>query len=766
MKIQTLTDIPQGCGCSACHQAATQSVSYEEHLQQSNGDEGSYANALKLQSGFSWSGNNLKYQFLNDLPSYYAASNAEARGFGSFNVKMKSATEEILAQLESFTNITFTENTGSPNTNTNITFGQATLPSGTGAWAYYPTSHPKGGDVWINNRYGSTQNPVDGNYAHYVLMHEIGHALGLEHSFEELSGIEATSQYSVMAYDWSPYFSSSFQLYDIAALQKTYGVNNNYKTGDDIYTLSSTQAYTVWDAGGNDTFDASFATSDVVLDLNDGAFSTVGLKNNIAIAYGATIENAIAGSGDDIIKGNEADNIITANAGDDLIYGSVGDDQVNGGLGEDSIVYDFSLTRFLVNVIDAVTLTVQNLTSNFIDRLSNIEKYYFSNILFTHQQLIDYSNGENVQGQALADYVGTNGRDTLRGDEKGNVIRGFNNHDRLYGYDGGDVLEGGDGNDLLYGHNGNDTLEGENNNDRLYGGNGDDILNGGAGNDRLYGNEDNDTLNGDDGNDFLYGNDGDDTLDGGSGNDRLYGHDGNDVLNGGAGVDLLYGHNGDDVLDGGDGADRLFGSNGNDILNGGEGNDRLYGHNDNDVLNGDEGNDLLYGHNGDDTLTGGVGNDKLYGHNQNDNLDGGEGNDYLNGGNGDDNLNGGDGDDRLYGHNGNDVLYAGDGINLLHGGRGYDVFVLDSTGSRETYIADFNARFDKIDLSDLLTEYDQLTEEIGDFVKTVIEGRQTFLAVDTDGSGTDAGFEIVARMHNNFRKLDIDVLESQDNIII
>jgi serralysin len=47
------------------------------------------------------------------------------------------------------------------------------------------------------------------------------------------------------------------------------------------------------------------------------------MHDNISIAYGAWIENAVGGSGDDTIVGNVVDNRLTGGAGDDLfVFGS------------------------------------------------------------------------------------------------------------------------------------------------------------------------------------------------------------------------------------------------------------------------------------------------------------------------------------------------------------------------------------------------------------------------------------------------------------
>ena len=48
--------------------------------------------------------------------------------------------------------------------------------------------------------------------------------------------------------------------------------------------------------------------------------------DNIAIAYGAVIENAIGGSGDDRIIGNQTNNRLTGGAGNDILTGDRGSD--------------------------------------------------------------------------------------------------------------------------------------------------------------------------------------------------------------------------------------------------------------------------------------------------------------------------------------------------------------------------------------------------------------------------------------------------------
>ena len=72
------------------------------------------------------------------------------------------------------------------------------------------------------------------------------------------------------------------------------------RPGDDVYQLSNTEtAFTmvIWDGGGSDTLDASAQTLGATIDLNEGAFSSIGTNgsggaalNNVSIASEETPE--------------------------------------------------------------------------------------------------------------------------------------------------------------------------------------------------------------------------------------------------------------------------------------------------------------------------------------------------------------------------------------------------------------------------------------------------------------------------------------------
>ena len=98
------------------------------------------------------------------------------------------------------------------------------------------------------------------------------------------------------------------------------------------FTSNTNPVMSIWDAGGMDTLDLSGFSQSQVISLVEGAFSSVaGLIDNLSIAYGAVIENAVGGSENDTITGNASANTLD---------GGTGSDTLDGGAGNDRIIYD------------------------------------------------------------------------------------------------------------------------------------------------------------------------------------------------------------------------------------------------------------------------------------------------------------------------------------------------------------------------------------------------------------------------------------------
>ncbi len=187
-----------------------------------------------------------------------------------------------------------------------------------------------------------------GGDGYQTFIHEIGHALGISHpngnEFEPGYHYENTAMSVVHrsgGFTSSSLFSSTPMVYDIAAIQFLYGANHFYNATSTVYDLSdsSTKVWTIWDGNGNDTLSAINDTAGALLDLREGVGSYNKVGDNVAyIAFGANIENAEGGTGDDTIIGNGLNNYLTGDSGGDDITGAAGNDTIDGGGDADFLI--------------------------------------------------------------------------------------------------------------------------------------------------------------------------------------------------------------------------------------------------------------------------------------------------------------------------------------------------------------------------------------------------------------------------------------------
>jgi len=403
----------------------------------------------------------------------------------------------------------------------------------------FPYPLPEG-DITFDSENTVFSNLSSGSEGFYVMLHEIGHALGLKHTDDDGgNGRPTFAQLGIADHDWAlytimpseglAYFPATPMSLDILAIQKIYGANLSYRTGDDVYVLQNDGIFrTIWDAGGTDTIDASGVSTgifnSILVDLHPGSqiFINPAVSTVVSIAYGVTIENAIGGIGNDVLYGNDAANVLD---------GGGGGDQMAGGDGNDTYIVD--------QAGDVVTEQANQGTDTVRSSVTYLLGSYVENLILTG------IGGINGTGNGLA-----------------NRLTGNTQNNSLSGLDGNDKINGGGGADTLSGGNGNDNLNGGGGADRLYGDAGHDSLSGATSADTLLGGAGSDTLNGGRGADSLSGGGGNDTLNGGTGNDTLNGGTGADSLNGGGGNDLLLWDAADTKVNGGLGTDTLMAAGG------------------------------------------------------------------------------------------------------------------------------------------------------------------------------------------------------------
>ena len=222
-----------------------------------------------------------------------------------------------------------------------------------------------------------------GAYGYSNFVHEMGHGLGLSHPHDNGNGLSAIFPgvrnssdlgdlglnqeiWTVMSYNkgWQtgPNGGSGTNAFgiamgpmafDIAVIQAKYGANMNWATGNDTYTLSTSNGTgtgyrAIWDAGGVDTI-VHTGSAAAVIDLrpatlqfeeNGGGFVSyvAGVIGGFTIAKDVVIEHARGGSGADVITGNTSQNVLRGNGGRDKLAGLTGSDRLFGGAGADTLI--------------------------------------------------------------------------------------------------------------------------------------------------------------------------------------------------------------------------------------------------------------------------------------------------------------------------------------------------------------------------------------------------------------------------------------------
>ena len=406
------------------------------------------------------------------------------------------------------------------------------------------------GDVWLNaavSWVGVDWQPGRNGYA--TLLHEIGHGLGLRHPFEVIQNGYTLAltldneRHTVMSYTFAPntnivtvegtqasytYFwealrPSTLMPLDIEALQYLYGANTSTRTGNDTYTWARSPEIleTLWDAGGIDTLDLANQILPCLVDLRAGSYSSIALRrtdaqkraaldlpswfdaplpagtydgrDNLAIAKGVTIENAIGGAAADVIIGNGVANTLSGGGGNDILSGLAGDDVLNGGNGADIMrgglgndLYTVAHANDLVEEfngqgVDQINSSLADLRlPDFVENgrilltgAADLKGNDLPNTLFAGAGDNELTGGAGVDTVSylfglsgvvgvtvdlrvtVAQNTGGSGFDTLQEIEN---LTGSSRADTLTGNEAANVLRGGLGQDLLNGLGGADKF--------------------------------------------------------------------------------------------------------------------------------------------------------------------------------------------------------------------------------------------------------------------------------------------------------------------
>ena len=324
-----------------------------------------------LASGYKWGGSTLgsgmvlSFSFPTGTAYHAANYGNEWNSWVSLNSLERSAIRSALGTWSHFANINFVE---TAETRTNVGDLRFAFSSALGvdeaAYAYYPFSNPAAGDVWFNPRYFNSDGGgvPPGSYDFLTILHEIGHALGLKHSFESPNAIPAAMDsyfYSIMSYTASPwsargdnyasFYPTTPMYYDLLAIERMYG-QRSYATGNTNYVFNDGTRYwqAINDTGGYDTIIYNGVEA-VSINLSPGTFSTLSeriffnggsSKGTVTIGPNVVIEAARGGSGNDSLTGNASSNSLNGAAGNDFLQGLGGNDTLAGGPGRDTFMFN------------------------------------------------------------------------------------------------------------------------------------------------------------------------------------------------------------------------------------------------------------------------------------------------------------------------------------------------------------------------------------------------------------------------------------------
>lgn len=288
----------------------------------------------------------------------YSIDVTETNGSAS-DAAFIQAIEDSLRTWSSIANISFVE----VETNAELDIRTTDEPVGDTDWAASPSTLGFGGygAVWNGSGFvidegfafmnaKKTWAPEGGGGSNYLLvaMHEIGHAIGLDHASG--SGTQLMNPYigPEGVFDG-----------DIAGVQFLYGEREWTNGADDVYLKWVNVGQTVEAKGGNDTILATIKADTIYggagndnIDGNAGndmIFDTLGQNlikggnNNDVVVGGSGKTDAEGGSGNDIIIGGKGDDDLDGGNGNDTIRGDAqssffyGDDEITAGKGTDFV---------------------------------------------------------------------------------------------------------------------------------------------------------------------------------------------------------------------------------------------------------------------------------------------------------------------------------------------------------------------------------------------------------------------------------------------
>ncbi len=277
-----------------------------------------------------------------------------ASSFSSFTNAQKNNFRLAAAEFMAVSGIVLVETDGGGDIN--VFNAHGTYVGGYADLPYVNGSYQSEVDLVID----SSGSYAEGSYGYFTILHELGHAVGLDHTHEGRytlnNGMDTTAT-TVMSYNYD-HEASGLQSLDNAALEHLYGeqvvssgwsfsykankarVDASGSTGADMLLVPATLdgtafATKIMGYGGHDQISGQDAMD--ILRGNQGNDMLDGMGGNDRLRGGSGSDTIYGGSGDDFIHGGSGADTIYGEGGNDLILGGAAADEISGGWGNDDL---------------------------------------------------------------------------------------------------------------------------------------------------------------------------------------------------------------------------------------------------------------------------------------------------------------------------------------------------------------------------------------------------------------------------------------------
>lgn len=251
------------------------------------------------------------------------------------------------------------------------------------------------GDVYLNINSDANSLPSysPGSAGWFLLLHELGHSLGLKHPHDDggtgrptLSdiGFDALDMdwATIMSYndeafanlvEWDP---STPMVLDALALQYLYGPNTSTHAGQSLHVLQDQDFYTtLWDASGIDTLDVQAQTEGWTIILPHVTLTT---SVNTKVGLALTNSDMVSDVPSNVIWLLGDFENVRGSAFDDVIFTNALDNQIQAGGGRDTVSWDQPHGQYRIAATATGWMVQDTQDQGSVDQLQGVERLAFS----------------------------------------------------------------------------------------------------------------------------------------------------------------------------------------------------------------------------------------------------------------------------------------------------------------------------------------------------------------------------------------------------